>query len=86
MKEKVSEILLGTLVISIVILSFGVVIYAMAVGETETTEAEEKVEVVHAGKCLEYKTEYKLDCGLFVSKDSFCAERKYDICVRWEEE
>ena len=45
----------------------------------------ENNEVVHTGKCLEYATEYKTDCGLFTCSDSFCCERKYDVCVRWEE-
>lgn len=40
----------------------------------------------HNGKCLEYETQYKLDCGLFVDPDSFCKERKYEVCVRWEDE
>lgn len=39
----------------------------------------------HTGKCLEYKTEYKLDCGLWVDSENFCKERKYDVCVRWED-
>lgn len=52
--------------------------------ETNTTGTTIKKK--HTGKCLEYTTEYKLDCGLFVSKDSFCKERKYDVCVRWEDE
>lgn len=38
------------------------------------------------GRCLEYQTEYRLDCGFFVSDDSFCKERKYDVCIRWEEQ
>lgn len=39
------------------------------------------------GKCLEYKTIYKLDCGFFAcNDDSICCERKYDECVRWEDE
>lgn len=46
----------------------------------ETEPAEE-----HKGNCLEYKTEYKLDCGLFTCKETFCCERKYDVCVRWDE-
>ena len=37
------------------------------------------------GRCLEYTTEYKLDCGLFVDSESWCKERKYDVCIRWEE-
>lgn len=47
--------------------------------QNTTQEAE------HKGKCLEYKTEYKLDCGFFTCGDSLCCERKYDVCVRWEE-
>lgn len=39
----------------------------------------------HTGKCLEYATEYKLECGIFTCSDSWCCERKYDVCVRWEE-
>ena len=38
------------------------------------------------GKCLEYETQYKLDCGWFVDSESFCKERKYDVCIRWEED
>lgn len=49
--------------------------------DTTTTATTNK-----KGRCLEYKTEYKLDCGFFVDHDSFCKERKYDVCVRWEEE
>lgn len=50
-----------------------------------TSNQNENNEVVHTGKCLEYATEYKTDCGLFTCSDSFCCERKYDVCVRWEE-
>lgn len=42
------------------------------------------VEENHTGKCLEYTTKYKLDCGLFTCSDSLCCERKYDVCVKWE--
>lgn len=48
---------------------------------SSTTQNDEK----QRGKCLEYETEYRLDCGLFVDSDSFCKERKYDVCIRWEE-
>lgn len=54
--------------------------------QTESNNQIEKESVVeHKGNCLEYKTEYKLDCGLFTCKESFCCERKYDVCVRWDE-
>lgn len=47
--------------------------------DTETTSDTEQ-----KGKCLEYSTEYKFECGLFTCSNSFCCERKYDVCVRWE--
>ena len=73
------------LVTCIIILPLlGVLVYALAKMPT-TPPPTTTNEVEHKGRCLEYKTEYKLDCGLFVSKDSFCVERKYDVCVRWEE-
>lgn len=57
--------------------------------ETMQTEPSTPIETnpveEHKGNCLEYKTEYKLDCGLFTCKESFCCERKYDVCVRWDE-
>lgn len=39
----------------------------------------------HKGRCVEYGTEYRLDCGIFTCSDSFCCERKYEVCKRWEE-
>lgn len=50
------------------------------------TENSNNVDTTDKGKCLEYKTTYKLDCGFFTCSDSFCCERKYDECVKWENE
>ena len=36
----------------------------------------EPTQVEHTGKCLEYATEYKLECGVFTCSDSWCCERK----------
>ena len=54
-------------------------------GCEEYSESNSQEAETHNGKCLEYETQYKLDCGFFVDPDSFCKERKYDVCVRWED-
>ena len=41
-----------------------------------------KQELVCDKGCAEYTTEYRLDCGLFVDPDTWCKERKYDVCKR----
>ena len=53
--------------------------------ETQNDTQNDTQNVTQKGRCLEYKTEYKVDCGFFVDNESFCKERKYDVCIRWEE-
>jgi len=67
------------------ILALLILLTGCEVVDGESPQKEEKQVEQHSGKCLEYKTEYKLDCGWFTCKDEFCCERKYDVCVRWEE-
>lgn len=58
------------------------VICTLTVGcESNTPTTQE----THKGQCVEYSTEYKVDCGPFACSDRFCCERKYDVCVRWSE-
>ena len=68
----------------IILISLLILLSGCTVDDSSYTEYEEQTEQ-HTGKCLEYTTEYKLDCGMFTCSDSFCCERKYDTCIRWEE-
>lgn len=73
MKDKFIKILIIPFLLLFVVVSS----YSQPQNDTQN--------VTQKGRCLEYKTEYKVDCGFFVDNESFCKERKYDVCIRWEE-
>lgn len=80
---------LGELLIFIVFvgaIAFCGILYLNALDEIDITPITDDTQIQHSGQCLEYITKYKLDCGLFVSDSGFCKERKYEECVRWEDE